>query len=105
MYKIGIDVGSTTTKIALTKEGELIFHKYIRHFARQRESILSLLDEITSKVLDDDVMICMTGSGARTIAEKTGMPFTQEVVANSLALKDSYNKVGTAIPKLSHFQL
>lgn len=97
MYKIGIDVGSTTTKIALTKEGELIFHKYIRHFARQRESILSLLDEITSKVLDDDVMICMTGSGARTIAEKTGMPFTQEVVANSLALKDSYNKVGTAI--------
>ena len=39
----------------------------------------------------------MTGSGARTIAEHLGVPFTQEVVANSIALKREYAKVGTAI--------
>ncbi len=97
MFKIGIDVGSTTTKIAFTKDKELVFHKYIRHFARQRDSILTLLEEVKDMVADEDVILCMTGSGARTIAEKTGIPFTQEVVANSLALKTNYSKVGTAI--------
>lgn len=96
-YKIGIDVGSTTTKIALTDNGKLLFHKYIRHFARQRDSILSLFREIKDTVADNKVKICLTGSGARKIADKVNLPFTQEVVANSLALKKEYAKVGTAI--------
>ena len=95
--RIGIDVGSTTTKIVVTEKKEVIFHKYIRHFARQRESILTLLDEITGLVGEQPFQICMTGSGARTLAERTGLPFTQEVVANSLALKKQYHKIGTAI--------
>ena len=55
------------------------------------------IEEVKDMVADEDVILCMTGSGARTIAEKTGIPFTQEVVANSLALKTNYSKVGTAI--------
>lgn len=97
MFKIGIDVGSTTTKVALLKDGELVFHKYIRHFARQRDSILSLLGEVKSVVQSEDVKVCLTGSGSRIMASKTSIPFTQEVVANSLALKKEYAKVGTAI--------
>lgn len=97
MYRIGIDVGSTTTKVALLKDGELVFHKYIRHFARQRDSIVGLLKEAKDIVLSETVKLCLTGSGARIIASKTAIPFTQEVVANSLALKKKYARVGTAI--------
>ncbi len=96
--KIGIDVGSTTTKIAVLKGDKLIFCRYIRHFARQRDSILELLKN-ASETLDMEagVSICLTGSGARTLAERLELPFTQEVVANSMALRHFYGKIGTAI--------
>ena len=96
-FRIGVDVGSTTTKIVICKDGEMIFHKYVRHFARQRDSIVSLLKEAEGVIGDQSFKYCMTGSGARTIAEHLGVPFTQEVVANSIALKREYSKVGTAI--------
>lgn len=96
-YDIGIDVGSTTTKVVLTDNGNIIYHKYIRHFARQRESIITLLEEVKNIVKDEPFNICMTGSGSRTLANKLSISFTQEVVANSLALKKQYNSIGTAI--------
>lgn len=98
---VGIDVGSTTTKIVVTINGKLVYHKYIRHFARQRESIISLLEEFLSSDIvnneDFKCVLCMTGSGARNLATSLNIPFTQEVVANSLALKQEYKKIGTAI--------
>ena len=95
---IGIDVGSTTTKIAILNGEELIFCRYIRHFARQRDSILELL-KAAAETLDKKATasICLTGSGARTLAERLELPFTQEVVANSMALRRFYGKIGTAI--------
>ena len=94
---IGIDVGSTTTKIVIVEKGEITYHKYIRHFAKQRESIIKLLGEVKDIVGTDEFRYCMTGSGARTLAAKISAPFTQEVIANSVALKKEYDKVGTAI--------
>ena len=86
-YRIGVDVGSTTTKIVICDDGKMIYHKYVRHFARQRDSIVTLLEEAHAVVGDNPFKFCMTGSGARTIAEHLNVPFTQEVVANSIALK------------------
>ena len=94
---IGIDVGSTTTKIAIVRDNKMIYHKYIRHFARQRESIITLLNEAKDVIGNDNFKYCMTGSGARNLAKRIDVPFTQEVVANSIALKKEYDKVGTAI--------
>ena len=96
-YRIGVDVGSTTTKIVICDGDKMLYHKYVRHFARQRDSIVSLLEEAKSVIGDKPFKYCMTGSGARTIAEHLNVPFTQEVVANSIALKKEYAKVGTAI--------
>lgn len=37
MLKIGLDVGSTTVKIAVINDNAEILHtKYIRHYSRQR---------------------------------------------------------------------
>ena len=94
---VGIDVGSTTTKIAITEDEKLIYHHYIRHFAKQRESIINLLKEASEYLQGKDICMCMTGSGAKHLAEGLQVPFTQEVVANSLALKKEYTHIGTAI--------
>ncbi len=96
-YRIGIDAGSTTVKLVLADNDNILFHKYIRHFAKQRESIITLLEDIKDKIGQETFKVCMTGSGARIIADRIGVPFTQEVVANSLALKKKYEKIGTAI--------
>ena len=96
-YRIGIDVGSTTVKLVLTDNEKILFHKYIRHFAKQRKSIISLLEEIRPMLESQKFKVCMTGSGSRILSEKLAVPFTQEVVANSLALKKRYDKIGTAI--------
>ena len=95
--RIGIDIGSTTTKIVVLDAGKVTFQKYIRHYARQRESMITLLKEAKELLGKKKVRICLTGSGSRMLAEKAGLPFTQEVVANSLSLKQVYHKVGTAI--------
>ena len=97
VFVIGIDVGSTTTNIVVRSDGEIILQKYIRHFAKQRESVIRLLEEARALCGNQPARICLTGSGSRTLAERLELPFTQEVVANSLALKARYESVGTAI--------
>ena len=42
-YKLGIDVGSTTVKIAVLDENnEIIFSEYERHYANIKETIAKL---------------------------------------------------------------
>ena len=42
-YSLGIDIGSTTVKIAiLDKEKNIIFSDYERHFANIQETLVSL---------------------------------------------------------------
>ena len=43
-YKLGIDIGSTTVKIALIDDNNtVIFSDYERHFANIQETLQSLL--------------------------------------------------------------
>ena len=44
LYKLGIDIGSTTVKIALLDEQDtLLFADYKRHFANIQETLSDLL--------------------------------------------------------------
>lgn len=43
---LGIDIGSTTVKIAiLNKDGEIIFSDYQRHYANIQETLAKIIDE------------------------------------------------------------
>ena len=90
-YLVGIDVGSTTVKLVLTEQDKLIFHKYIRHFAKQRESIISLLEEVKPLIQDKPFKVCMTGSGARIIADKIEVVSTSKIFRRTKDLFDLYN--------------
>lgn len=44
LYKLGIDIGSTTVKIAiLNKDNDILFSDYERHFANIQDTLASLL--------------------------------------------------------------
>ena len=87
IYKLGIDIGSTTVKIALLdKDNEIIFSNYERHYANIQSTLANLLSqarEITGNVTVHPVI---TGSGGLTLANHLDIPFNQEVVAVSTAL-------------------
>ncbi|MCC8047059.1 MAG: acyl-CoA dehydratase activase, partial [Clostridiales bacterium] len=97
--RIGIDVGSTTVKVVITDAGtqEMLYARYVRHNARQKETVGNLLAEAEEKYPDQRFRAAVCGSGGRTIAQKLGVHYIQEVVANSAAVRALYPQVKTAI--------
>lgn len=93
----GIDVGSTTTKIAAVKNKRIVYSDYKRHNAAQIQSVYKALEGLRRHFPSEAFRVILTGSGAKLIAEHLDVPFIQEVVANSVALKEHYSNVRTAI--------
>jgi len=87
LYKLGIDIGSTTVKVALLNEkDELLFADYKRHFANIRETLTDLLTDARAAQGDVTVAPMITGSGGLTLAKHLDIPFVQEVISVSTAL-------------------
>ena len=94
----GIDLGSTTAKIAIIDEsGKLIFSKYTRHNTKVKETVTELLNEAQNRLGDISVSLKLTGSAGMGMAESTGIPFVQEVIASTAVIKKQYPKVKTLI--------
>ncbi len=88
LYSLGIDIGSTTVKIALLDEREeIVFSDYRRHFANIKETFSSLIQDAFRKAGNVTVKPVITGSGGLTLANCLEIPFVQEVIAVSTALK------------------
>ncbi len=85
---LGIDIGSTTVKVVLMdKDMNLLFSDYRRHFANIKETLAELIEDAFKVTGDVMVAPVITGSGGLTLANAIDVPFTQEVVAVSTALK------------------
>ena len=70
LYKLGIDIGSTTVKIAILDEkDELIFYDYERHFANIQETLSDLLHKAFDETGEIRVSPIITGSGGLTVAK------------------------------------
>ena len=96
---VGIDVGSTTTKIVAIdpEKHEILLSNYKRHNAAQAQSLQNALTFFESNFPNARIRLALTGSGAKHLAEALGCCYIQEVVANSIALQKEYADVGTAI--------
>ncbi len=87
LHKLGIDIGSTTVKVAvLDEDNNLLFSDYERHFANIRETLQDLLKKAYDVTGPIKVMPMITGSGGLTLAKHLEIPFVQEVIAVSTAL-------------------
>ncbi len=87
-YTLGIDIGSTTVKIAILDiDKKLLFSDYKRHFARIQETLADLLEEAEALLGNVTVHPVITGSGGLALAKNVDVPFVQEVIAVSSALR------------------
>ena len=87
-YTLGIDIGSTTVKIAiLDQKQQILFSDYQRHFANIRETLSALLQKAYDKLGNITVHPMITGSGGLTLANHLQIPFVQEVIAVSTSLQ------------------
>ena len=110
-YTLGIDIGSTTVKIALLDANQqLLFSDYERHFANIQETLAALLEKAEAKLGNLTVYPTITGSGGLTLASHLGVPFVQEVVAVATALEaeapmtDVAIELGGEDAKIIYFQ-
>ncbi len=97
-YTLGIDIGSTTVKVAILDEQQnIIFSDYKRHFAKIKETLQELLSDAYEQHGNITVHPTVTGSGGMAISEYLEIPFCQEVVCVSTALQDYEPKTNVAI--------
>ena len=97
-YTLGIDIGSTTVKVALLDdECNLLFSDYQRHYAEIQETCARLIGEAYDSLGDLEVSPAITGSGGLTLAKHLGVPFVQEVIAVSTCLKKRCPRTDVAI--------
>lgn len=88
-YKIGVDVGSTTVKLAILNDSnELVYSKYERHFSDIRSTIISLVNKCYDALGDIDCTICITGSGGLSISKWLDLDFVQEVISCSKTVEE-----------------
>ena len=97
-YTLGIDIGSTTVKIAILDENQtLLFADYQRHFANIQETLADLLQKAYDKLGECTLHPVITGSGGLTLANHLEIPFVQEVIAVSSSLQTMAPQTDVAI--------
>ena len=97
-YTLGIDIGSTTVKIAILDDAhKILFSDYERHYANIRETLAGLLKKAYEMLGNVELHPMITGSGGLTLANHLQVPFVQEVIAVSTTLQEFAPKTDVAI--------
>ncbi|MEE0845246.1 MAG: acyl-CoA dehydratase activase-related protein [Eggerthellaceae bacterium] len=95
---IGIDVGSTTVKLAILDDADQVHYSiYQRHHADVRATIVEVLEKASEEFSDDTMTIAITGSGGLLLAQWLGIEFIQEVIASKTAVETFIPKTDVAI--------
>jgi predicted CoA-substrate-specific enzyme activase len=98
MYRIGLDAGSTTAKIAIVNEQlQLVHTGYVRHNMQIYETVSALLSDSFPMVGNEPVSLTITGSAGMGICENTGIEFIQELIAATEVVRNLYPHVKTLI--------
>jgi predicted CoA-substrate-specific enzyme activase len=88
----GIDVGSTTVKIAVLDHADsLVWSTYQRHRSDIRGTLIEVMeaacDALERPGEETSLTVCVTGSGGLSISHWMDLPFSQEVVASAAAVR------------------
>ena len=84
---VGIDIGSTTVKIVVVRDGEIIHKHYERHFSKVREKAVELVQNARALIGADATLRCaITGSAGLGVAKAADIDFVQEVFATRKAV-------------------
>src|SRR5699024_10206713 len=95
---LGLDVGSTTVKlVALNSSYEIIHSVYKRHFSDVKESVKNVITDAYRKFKNQAVTINVAGSGGLSVHKWLEIPFIQEVVASTTAIRKFIPKTDVVI--------
>lgn len=98
LVHVGLDVGSTTVKIAvLSEDGELLYSKYKRHYSDIRSTVIQNMNKAYKHFSDYNITIMATGSGGLAVSRWLDIPFIQEVVACTKTVEKEIPKTDVAI--------
>lgn len=71
LFHIGIDVGSTTVKVAVLNDSKYIVYKeYKRHYSDVRKSLEEVINNIYDEMGNINATVIITGSGGIGISKK-----------------------------------
>ena len=96
--RVGIDIGSTTIKlVVLDEHSSIVFQQYARHFSDITAALQSVVGK-AHRVLTQKLMsVMLTGSAGIGLSHSLGLPFVQEVIAASTAIRNIMPFADTAI--------
>jgi predicted CoA-substrate-specific enzyme activase len=97
ILNVGLDVGSTTVKMVILDDNNIVYKKYLRHFSDIKNSVMALIEDAQEILQKDLLTIMVTGSGGMEISQKLKIPFIQEVIACTRAVKKVIPNTDTAI--------
>jgi len=87
-YLVGLDIGSTTVKIAVIDDkGNLIHKQYERHYSDIHNTVREIIKNSAEKLRNRFIKISVTGSGAIDVSKYLGIDFVQEVTASTYAIE------------------
>ena len=84
---LGIDIGSTTAKVVLIDDGNVIYEKYSRHFSQVRQKTIEMVQEIEPLLRSRTFRVSISGSAGLGLADAAGIPFVQEVYATGEVIR------------------
>ena len=95
---LGIDVGSTTVKLAvLNDENKIVYAKYQRHHTDVRACARDLFEGAASLLPEAQMTCAITGSGGLLLSQWLGLEFVQEVIASKRAVETLIPQTDVAI--------
>ena len=98
LLHVGLDVGSTTVKIVVMNASlSTIYTNYQRHNSDTKNTVCSVLDDLTKRYPNSEFTIALTGSGAMSAANFLNVPFIQEVVSCKRAVEKYIPKTDVVI--------
>ena len=98
MIHAGIDIGSTTVKIAaLESGGAIVFQEYRRHNAESRKTAIEMLRRMIKEIGGEPVTVALSGSAALKTAAAAHLPFVQEVIATRVAVQKRVGEVDAVV--------
>ncbi len=116
--RFGIDVGSTTVKVAaLGQNDELLYSAYERHRADIRSTIITVVNKALDSLEEQlpegaaqTLSVKVTGSGGLAVSQWLNVPFIQEVIAATTAVRkiipqtDVVIELGGEDAKITYFR-
>lgn len=110
VLRVGIDVGSTTIKmVILDEQNSIVFQQYLRHFSDIAATLHGMVAKAQNLLKQKMLSVMFTGSAGIGISKCLELPFMQEVIACTNAVRhiipntDTVIELGGEDAKITYF--